>query len=159
MKNDGNEKINEKIIISEINKFENELKEKLKIKIDEFQFKIDEYTFVNKSWIKKFITLNEKEDLFKDFVYLILKKISFNPRKYIYQNNTKKYEYYNNIKIIPRYIAPYLISLINNEADNNIINKEKIISLESKIILILEKDNSLEILNEDCYPEYLLNFN
>ena len=159
MKNDGNEKINEKIIISEINKFENELKEKLKIKIDEFQFKIDEYTFVNKSWIKKFITLNEKEDLFKDFVYLILKKISFNPRKYIYQNNTKKYEYYNNIKIIPRYIVPYLISLINNEVDNNIINKEKIISLESKIILILENDNSLEILNEDCYPEYLLNFN
>ena len=158
MKNDGNEKINDKLIISEIIKFETECKEKLKILIDKSPYQIEEYMIINKSWLKKFISLNQKEDLFKDFVYLILKKISFTPRKYLYQNNSKKYEYYNNIRILPKNIIPKLLPLINVEINNN-NNIEKILLIESKIILILEKENSLEILNEDYYPEYLLNFN
>ena len=157
MKKDGKEKIKDQLIISEIIKFETECKEKLKIKIDNSLFKIEEYIIVNKSWLKKFISLNQKEELFKDFVYLILKKISFEPRKYLYQNNSKKYEYYNNIRILPKNIVPNLLSLINNE-NNNSNNIEKILLIESKIILILEKESSLEILNEDFYPEYLLNF-
>ncbi len=158
MKNDGNETINDKLIISEIIKFETECKEKLKILIDKSPYQIEEYMIINKSWLKKFISLNQKEDLFKDFVYLILKKISFTPRKYLYQNNSKKYEYYNNIRILPKNIIPKLLPLINVEINNN-NNIEKILLIESKIILILEKENSLEILNEDYYPEYLLNFN
>ena len=119
MKKDGKEKIKDQLIISEIIKFETECKEKLKIKIDNSLFKIEEYIIVNKSWLKKFISLNQKEELFKDFVYLILKKISFEPRKYLYQNNAKIYEYYNNIRILPKNIVPNLLSLINNENNNS----------------------------------------
>ena len=156
MNNDEKEKINDKLIILKIIKFETECKEKLKIKNDESLFEIEEYYIVNKSWVKKFISLNQKEELFKDFVYLILKKISFTPRKSLYQNISKKYEYYNNIKILSKTIFPYLLSLINNEDINN-NNIEKVLFIESKIILILEKESSLEILNEDYHPEYLLN--
>ena len=155
MKNDEKEKIDDKSIILQINKFETEIKEKLKVKNDESIFNIEEYFVVNKPWIKKFISLYQKEELFKEIIYFILKKISFHPQKYIYQNNNKKYEYYNNIKIIPKDIATYLLSIIQEK--NNII-LTKVLLIDSKMILILEKEFSLEILNEKYYPEYLLYF-
>ena len=155
MKNDEKEKIDDKSIILQINKFDTEIKEKLKVKNDDSIFNIEEYFVVNKPWIKKFISLYQKEELFKEIIYFILKKISFHPQKYIYQNNNKKYEYYNNIKIIPKDIATYLLSIIQEK--NNII-LTKVLLIDSKMILILEKEFSLEILNEKYYPEYLLYF-
>ena len=154
MKNDKNEKMNDKLIISKIKKFEIEIQERLKQKTDENSIKIEEYFIINKSWIQKYIQLNQKEELFKDFIYLMLKKISFNPHKYFYQKDTKKYEYYNNIKLIPRDIVQNLL-LMNKK---NIVILTKTIIIESKIILISHNQDSLEILNEKYYPEYLLYF-
>ena len=65
MKNDGKEKIDDKSIILQINKFETEIKEKLKVKNDESIFNIEEYFVVNKPWIKKFISLYQKEEFSK----------------------------------------------------------------------------------------------
>ena len=154
MKNEKNEKMNDKLIISKIKKFEIEIQERLKQKTDENSIKIEEYFIINKSWIQKYIQLNQKEELFKDFIYLMLKKISFNPHKYFYQKDTKKYEYYNNIKLIPRDIVQNLL-LMNKK---NIVILTKTIIIESKIILISHNQDSLEILNEKYYPEYLLYF-
>ena len=155
MRNEKNENLDDKLIISQIIKFESKIQEKLKQKIDEDSIKIEEYFIINKSWIKKYISLNQKEELFKDFIYLILKKISFNPHKSFFINESKKYEYYNNIKLIPKDIVPNLSAIINVE-NNFILNK--VLIIESKIILINKKEDSLEILNEKYNPEYLLDF-
>ena len=149
-------KLDDKLIISQIKQCELEIQGKLKRKKEEASSLIvEEYFLINKSWIKKYISLNQKDDLFKDLIFFILKKISFNPRKSIYQNNLKKYEYYNNIKLISKEILPNLISIINNENNNILI---KVLFVESKIILIMQNENSLEILNENYIPEYLLYF-
>jgi hypothetical protein len=152
----------DKIIISQLIQFESDLKQKLSKKNDELYPEIEEYFLINKSWLTKFISLKKKEDEFNDLIYFILKKISFNAQKYIYKSYEIKYEYYNNIKIIPLDKAPYLLSIINEEDiinnDKNIIIGTKIIFIESKIIIILENEISLEILNENYIPEYLLYF-
>ena len=151
------EKIDDKLIISQINKFEFDIQAKLRLQFEQNALDAEEYYLVNKSWINKYISLNQKEELYKELIYFILKKISFNPRKYTYQSFLKKYDYYNNIRIIPKNIFKNLLSIINNEGDNNTVI-EKLILIESKIILILENDNSLEILNDNYYPQYLLYF-
>jgi len=148
-------KLDDKLIISQIMQCELEIQGKLKRKKEEASLIVEEYFLINKSWIKKYISLNQKDDLFKDLIFFILKKISFNPHKSIYQNNLKKYEYYNNIKLISKEILQNLISIINNENNNILI---KVLFVESKIILIMQKENSLEILNENYIPEYLLYF-
>ncbi len=157
MEIDEKVKLDDKLIISKIKQCELEIQGKLKRKKEEASSSliVEEYFLINKSWIKKYISLNQKDDLFKDLIFFILKKISFNPHKSIYQNNLKKYEYYNNIKLISKEILPNLISIINNE--NNII-LIKVLFVESKIILIMQNENSLEILNENYIPEYLLYF-
>ena len=157
MKKEEYEKIDDKLIISQINKFEFEVQTKLRLQFEQDALNAEEYYLVNKSWIKKYISLNQKEELYKELIYFILKKISFNPRKYTYQNNIKKYDYYNNIRIIPKNIFLNLLPIINKEIDN-ITVIEKVLLIESRIILILEKDNSLEILNDNYYPQYLLYF-
>jgi len=151
------EKIEDKLIISQINKFEFDIQTKLRLQFEQSSLDAEEYYLVNKSWIKKYISLNQKEELYKELIYFILKKFSFNPRKNTYQFNLKKYDYYNNVRIIPKNIIPNLLSIINNEGDNNTVI-EKVILIESKIILILESDNSLEILNDNYHPQYLLYF-
>ena len=157
MKNEENKNMDEQLIISKINKNELDIQEKIKKKIDESNIKLEEYFLINKTWIEKFISLNHKEELFKELIFYVLKKISFNPKKSIYQNKLKTYEYYNNIKIISKDIIPFLSSIINSEnAYNNVSNK--IIFIESKIIIIMEKESSLEILNEKYIPEYLVYF-
>ena len=156
MEIDEKVKLDNKLIISKIKQCELEIQGKLKRKKEEASSLIvEEYFLINKSWIKKYISLNQKDDLFKDLIFFILKKISFNPHKSIYQNNLKKYEYYNNIKLISKEILQNLISIINNENNNILI---KVLFVESKIILIMQKENSLEILNENYIPEYLLYF-
>ena len=157
MKNEENKNMDEQLIISKINKNELDIQEKIKKKIDESNIKLEEYFLINKTWIEKFISLNHKEELFKELIFYVLKKVSFNPKKSIYQNKLKTYEYYNNIKIISKDIVPFLSSIINSEnVYNNVSNK--IIFIESKIIIIMEKENSLEILNENYIPEYLVYF-
>ena len=156
MEKKGNKNSNEKIIISQIKKCESEIMEKLKRKSNESGMIIEEYYLVNKSWIQKFILQNQKDEIFKNLNYFILKKIAFNPHKSIYQNNSKKYEYYNNIKLISKNIIPNLLSIINIDKNNNIL--AKVIFIDSKIILIMENEDSLEILNESYIPEYLLYF-
>ena len=158
MKKEEKGKIDIKLIISKINQFESEIKQKLSEKVIESFINIEDCFIINKSWIKKFISLNQKEELYKDFIYFILSKFSFYPQKYLYQMYSKKYEYYNNIKIIPKEIVPNLLSIINKENDVNNIILTKIIFVESKIILMMENENSLEILNEKYNPEYLLYF-
>ena len=148
--------LDNKSIITKIKQCELEIQAKLKRKKDETTLKSEEYFLVNKSWIKKYISINQKDDLFKDLIYFVLKKISFNPHKSIYQNNLKKYEYYNHIKLISKDILPNLLSIINDKNNNNILIK--VLFIESKIILILENEYSLEILNENYIPEYLLYF-
>ena len=151
------EKIDDKLIISQINKFEFDIQTKLRLQFEQSALDAEEYYLVNKSWIKKYISLNQKEELYKELIYFLLKKFSFNPKKNTYQFNLKKYDYYNNIRIIPKNIIPNLLSIINKEGDNNTVI-EKVILIESKIILILESDNSLEILNDNYHPQYLLYF-
>ena len=58
--------------------------------------------------------------------------------------------------MISKDILPNLLSIINDKNNNNILIK--VLFMESKIILILENEYSIEILNENYIPEYLLYF-
>ncbi len=138
--------------ISEINSILNQQN-----KESESDSSIKEYFLINKTWLEKYFSITKKENIFKDLIYSILKKIPLSPPQHIYQYNQNNYKYFNNLKIIPKHILPHFLSIKNDDNNNNqkyVANK--IIFKYSKIIIILEEDMSLEILNKNIIPEYLL---
>jgi len=155
-------------IINEIKDSFNEINSKLDQKEEISDIDNTKYILINKVWLQKYLTIVKKENIFKDLIYHMLKKISLNPPRYIYTYNNNNYQYLYNFNIIPKNIFPYLLSLSNNDKNNPINNNNneskiyqspKIILKSSKIILILEDQLSLEILNKNIIPEYLLSFN
>ena len=54
--------LDNKLIITKIKQCELEIQAKLKRKKDESTLKSEEYFLVNKSWIKKYISINQKDD-------------------------------------------------------------------------------------------------
>ena len=124
-------------------------------------FKINEYFLINNIWLEKYLSISKKENIFKEVIFFVLEKMSLTPHKYIYHYNQCNYTYLDNIKIIPKNILPYFLSIkkgnINRESNKD-YNLSKIIFKSSKIIIILEDELSLEILNKNITPEYLLCF-
>ena len=153
-------------IISQINECFSEINSKLAKKEENSDSKITQYFLINKAWLEKYLSINKKESIFKELIYFMLQKMPLSSPKYIYNDNLNNYYYLNNFKLIPTDILPHFLSIINNNKnnskENNIKNcyaPSKIIISSSKIIIILEEEMSLEILNKNIIPEYLLSFN
>ena len=161
-----NENEIDKEIISEINNCFSKINSLLNQQNEELS-DIYEYFLINKTWLEKYLSITKKDSIFKDLIYFMLQKIPLPSPCYIYQYDQKNYRYLNNFKIVPKKILPHFLSIINdnkNDSSNNdkdIIKytPNKMIFKYSKIILFLEEDVSIEILNKNIIPEYLLCFN
>ena len=163
MKNE-NEIDNE--IISEINNCFSEINSLLNQQNEELS-DIYEYFLINKTWLEKYLSITKKDNIFKDLIYFMLQKIPLSSPYYIYQYDQINYRYLNNFKIVPKKILPHFLSIINDNKNDSSNNDKDIIKYPlnkmifkySKIILFLEEDVSIEILNKNIIPEYLLCFN
>ena len=123
---------------------------------------ISEYFIINEAWLEKYLSLLEKDNIFKELIYCILEKIPLSPYKYIYHYHQEKYIYFNKLKIVPKNTLSHLLLIKNknmNESNKKVYNLSKVILIESKIIIILENEACLEVLNKNFMPEYLLCFN
>lgn len=148
-------------IIEQINSCFSEINSKLNE--NSTNKEIQEYFLISKSWLEKYLSIRKKENIFKDLIYFMLQKMPLNSPKYIYHYNLNNYHYLNNFKIIPTSVLPHFLSIIKNNKnisieDNNYI-PSKIILSSNKIVLILEEEMSLEILDKNIIPEYLICFN
>ena len=149
-------------IINEIKECFSEIDSKLnKEEEDKSNYEITEYFLINNTWLEKYLSLSKKENIFKELIYFILQKMTLSPHKYIYHYNHNNYLYLNNFKIIPKNLLSNFLSIKyknNNNDDGKKYNFSKIIFKSSKIIVILEEQLSLEILDKNIVPEYLLCF-
>ena len=150
--------------ISQIKDFFTEIDLKLNQKEENSNYEIKEYFLINNAWLEKYFSISKKENIFNEVIYFVLEKMSLTPPKHIYNYNQNNFTYIDNIKIIPKNILSYFLSIKkgkrNEESnkDNNDYNLSKIIFKSSKIIIILEDELSLEILNKNTVPEYLICF-
>ena len=154
----------DKIIIT-IKETFSEINSKLNNNEEKSDYEIEEFFLINKVWLEKYFSIAKKEKIFKELIYFMLSKIPLASKKYLYHSNSNNFLYLNNFQLIPNNILSYFLSIINinknnSESDHNLkkYNLTKVILKSSKIILILEEQLSLEILNKNLTPEYLLCF-
>ena len=149
-------------IINQIKECLSEIDLKLTQKEENLNIEIKEFFLINNTWLEKYFSLIEKENIFKELIYSILEKVNLSPYKYIYHYNQDKYIYLNNLKIVPKNVLSYLLLIKNkNKKDSNqkVYNLSKVIFISSKIIIVFEKELYLEVLNKNFIPEYLICFN
>ena len=151
----------DKKIINQIKDFLSRL-DSLLSNMEISKIEISEYFLINTTWLEKYLSLLDKENIFKDLIYSILENIPLSPYKYIYHHNQDKYIYINNLKIIPKDTLSHLLLIKNknkSEKNHKIYNLSKVILISSKIVIVFESELCLEVLDKNFKPEYLLCFN